>query len=332
MSNSKHAHLRYNILDHCFANKRFTFAQLKAYVNEKIAEYYPGEGISTRTLREDLQVFRDEEEGFGAPLPENIRILAYAVENFSIAQRPLLAEEQEIMVTAQQLLERFENHPKFNRLAEALIRFQEGEAEEASDAPLLFFDHNEAYKGIQHLKPLYFAIKKKEVLQLRYQGFKDAEESTYEFHPHVLKQYNRRWFVFGLNASRGIAQWSIPLDDRLLDFVTLEAVSYIESTTDWNAFFRNMVGVVRPSEASVEKVVLQFYNGREKYFKTKPFHPDYEEFFEPEKQDQVWFETIINKELVQQLLSYGKDVAVLAPEVLQSKMKEEVARMQQHYL
>lgn len=60
MSNSKHAHLRYNILDHCFRNKRYEFKELLKVVNEAIAESYPGEGISTRTLRDDLKLFRDK--------------------------------------------------------------------------------------------------------------------------------------------------------------------------------------------------------------------------------------------------------------------------------
>jgi hypothetical protein len=84
MANSKHAHVRYNILDYCFRNKSFSFNDLLSFVNEKIAELYPGEGISTRTLREDIKVFRDKDNGFAAPLPENIRILRYTNTNFSI--------------------------------------------------------------------------------------------------------------------------------------------------------------------------------------------------------------------------------------------------------
>src|SRR5690606_11166661 len=125
-------------------------------------------------------------------------------------------------------------------------------------------------------------------------GFKDQEIKIFEFHPHILKQYNRRWFVFGLNKTQQIKEWSIPLDERLVNFDILEEVAYIESDTDWEIFFRSMVGVVRPPKAEIVKVVLKFYNGREHYFKTKPFQPDFEEFFEEEKQDQVWFESIIN--------------------------------------
>ena len=147
MANSKHAHIRYNILDYCFRNKSFTFNEMLAYINDKIAGVYPGEGISVRTLRDDIKVFRDKKEGFGAPLPENIRILKYTNPDFSIAQKPLLEYEQYLIDAAQQLLGRFENHPKYNRLAEALIKFQDDEDELSDNAKILFYDHNEEYKG-----------------------------------------------------------------------------------------------------------------------------------------------------------------------------------------
>lgn len=331
MANSTHAHLRYNILDYCFRNRAYNIEDLLRVLNEGIAEFYPGEGIAIRTLREDLKVFRDKEYGFAAPLPEKIRILKYTDPNFSIAQRPLLEHEQYLIDAAQQLLTRFENHPKYNKLAEALIKFQDGEEQDNLATKILFYDHNEEYKGIKHLKPLYLAIKKKQSLQVTYQGFNEDSSTVFEFHPHILKQYNRRWFVFGLNKSREIKEWSIPLDERLINFITLEDADYLESDTNWEIFFRTMVGVVRPKDAQIEKVVLRFHNGRENYFKTKPFQADYEEFFEEEKQDQVWFETIINRELVQQLLSYGQDLEVLEPTILRMQMREHASNIFRYY-
>ena len=105
MANSKHAHIRYNILDYCFRNKSFTFNELLSFVNEKIAELYPGEGIAIRTLRDDIKVFRDKDSRFAAPLPENIRILRYTNPDFSIEKKPLLEYEQYLIDAAQQLLE-----------------------------------------------------------------------------------------------------------------------------------------------------------------------------------------------------------------------------------
>ena len=54
---STHAHLRYNILDYCFRNKSYGFDELLRVLNKGIAEFYPGEGVTIRTLREDIIVF-----------------------------------------------------------------------------------------------------------------------------------------------------------------------------------------------------------------------------------------------------------------------------------
>ena len=330
MANSKHAHVRYNILDNCFRNKVFTFKELLEYVNIKIADLYPGEGISERTLRDDIKLFKDPIKGFGAPLEEMSRTYKYSDANFSIASKPLLPYENYLIDASQQLLQRFENHPKYDKLAEALIKFQDEEDSNRDTSKILFYDHNEEYKGIKHLKPLYLAIQKKQVLQIKFKGFKDATYKTFEFHPHILKQYNRRWFVFGYNKTEVRWQHSIPLDERLINFNILEDVEYEDSQKDWDAFFRTMVGVRRTS-VEVEKVVLKFHNGREDYFKTKPFIPDFEEFFEEDKQDQVWFMAIINPELIQQILSYGQDVEVMQPEELKLKLKEHSNTMGSFY-
>lgn len=328
MANSKHAHLRYNLIDYCLKYKVFNFNQLLEYINNKISEVFPGETIATRTLREDLKLFRDKVNGFGAPLPEGIRILKYSDQNFSIAQKPLLPYENYLLEASQQLLERFENDPKYDRLSEALIKFLDDEDVDSTE--ILFYDHNEEYKGIKLLKPLYLAIKKKQVLEINYKGFKDSSPKTYEFHPQVLKQYNRRWFVFGLNNTNKNNEWSIPLDERLIDFKIINK-NYLTVKKDWNIFFRTMVGVVRPIDSEIKKIVLRFHNGRENYFKTKPFHADYDEFFEDEKQNQIWFETIINKELIQQILSYGKDVEVLEPVELKKELKIQAEKMNTFY-
>ena len=70
MAFSKHAHFRYNILDQCFRRRErpLTFQELLDEVNERVSEDFSGEGISVRTLRQDIQQFRDAEKGFGAPL------------------------------------------------------------------------------------------------------------------------------------------------------------------------------------------------------------------------------------------------------------------------
>lgn len=335
MANSKHAHLRYTILDRCFRRKQhpFSFKELLEEVNTKIQEVYPDESIETRTLREDLKVFRNKEAGFGAPL-ETLKVSGktvylYTDENFTIADCDLLPYENYLLDAAQQLLERFENNSKYDKFSEALVLFQE-EKEATDDAgydQILFYDKNEAYSGLNFLKPIFLAIKNQTVLKITYQGFHDTEEKEYIFHPYILKQYNQRWFVFGYNESFEIDHWSIPLDDRLKKFEAVPEKQVQLDKTDWERFFRKMVGVRNQSltqrEPIAEKVVLRFSPERIDYFKTKPIHPFWDEFLEDDKENQVFFETVINPELVQQILSYGKDVEVMAPEGLRELMREQ---------
>jgi predicted DNA-binding transcriptional regulator YafY len=337
MANSKHAHLRYNLIDRYLQNKNYTFDQLLEKLNEDIADVYPGEGISVRTLREDLKVFRDKENGFGAPLPDKIRNLCYSDRKFSIATKPLLEYEQYLIDAAYQLLDRFDNHPKYSNLWNALASFQDAESADADESysRILFHDNNEAYTGAELLKPMFLAIKKKQVLQLTTEKFDGSDNSTFVFHPHILKQYNQRWYVFGYNQDKEIARWNVPLDDRLKHYEVNEEMIYQEDNADWENFFREMVGPTHLSitqeTPELEHIILRFEKHRLPYFKSKPIHPFWDEYDEKGKEDLVFFNAIINRELVQQLLSYGKDVEVLEPESLKSKMKEQVEIMKAYY-
>lgn len=329
MANSKHAHLRYNILDYCFRNKPLSFDELLSHLNNLISEYYPGEGIATRTLRNDIKTFKDPIEGFGAPLLIRAGKYIYSDPNFSIATKPLLPYENYLIEASQQLLERFENHPKYDRLSEALIKFTD---EDKQDNRVLFYDHNEEYKGIKHLKPLYLAIQKKQVLKITYQKSPEAEINYYTFHPHILKQYNRRWFVFGFNSKTDNWLWSIPLDDRLVKYEFDFDSTYLESNIDWNSHFRNLVGIRRNKEDIPQFIKLKFNSERRlNLFKSKPLVPDFDESLLPGEENVVHFETIINLELIQQILSYGKDLEVLEPQYLKEALGDHVNSMREFY-
>src|SRR5690606_9096952 len=119
-------------------------------------------------------------------------VYLYADPNFSIAQKPLLPDEQYIIDAAQQLLERFENHPKYDKISEALVLFQEEESSNTiPDYQNVLFYKNEAYEGLRLLKPFFLAIKNKKVLKIKFRGFLDLDEKEFVFHPYVLKQYNQ---------------------------------------------------------------------------------------------------------------------------------------------
>lgn len=332
MANSKHAHLRYNFLDECFRNRNYTFNQLLRVINERIASYYPGEGVEERTLREDIALFRDPVEGFGAPLPEKIRNYRYSDTEFTIAQRSLLKQEQYIIDSAQHLLTRFDNDPSLNRLSNVLLEIQDKDYKLTNATQgVLYFDGNEEYDGKRHLQPFFLHIRKKEVLSITTQRFDGNDKKTFIFHPYILKQYNKRWFIFGYNETLNIAKFSIPLDERIIGYEIDDASKYLDSKTDWDRHFINMVGVRKDENQIAETVVLKFSKSRLPYFLSKPFLTGSDQPIQEGAEEHVFFESIINLELVQQILSYGKDVEVLEPKKLKDQMRLHAKTMYDFY-
>lgn len=329
-------------MDRCFRKKYkpYSFDELLTYVNSQLEEVF-GDVIKTRTLRNDIKLFRDPEKGFGAPLITDKfngkEVYYYEDPEFSIAQCRPLEDERYILDAAIQLMERYDENPYYNKLSEALLFLEDKghTIDIETDTYVLYYDKNEAYEGLNLLKPFYMAIKKQKVLQICYQGFKDRIVNNFIFHPHVLKQYNQRWFVFGYNETSDKEKWSFPLDSRIISFNELPEKSYTESNVNWHDHFKQLVGIRDQSMTNEldqpETVVLRFSDQRIDYFKTKPIHPEWDEYLDESKKNQVFFDCIINYELIQQILSYGNDVEVLEPKALRSVIAEKTKQMLGYY-
>jgi transcriptional regulator with XRE-family HTH domain len=51
----------------------------------------------------------------------------------------------------------------------------------------------------EYIGDIYNAIVNQRVLRITYKPFTTNKELTFEIHPYHLKQFNNRWFLFGLN-------------------------------------------------------------------------------------------------------------------------------------
>jgi predicted DNA-binding transcriptional regulator YafY len=332
MANIKHKAVRYSILDSFFISKSYKIDELLTKLNEKLSKDFRDGQIGKEQLKRDISTFRTK---FNAPLeynPSN-KTYKYSDSKFSISQMPYLKDEYQTIVEAQKLLERKQNDPRLNKIAEALFELEEG-IQEKEGSKVVYYDHYDNYTGLKHLKPFRLFIKNKQVLEVEYKDFKKKESIKFEFHPYVLKQYNRRWFVYGYRKEcdlNGNAineyTWSIPFDERLINYTVNYDKNYVKSETNWDAFFDTLVGVSKTGE--VTQVKLRFHNGGENFFKTKPFHPDPET--DPENDKEYLFWTSINYELQQQILAYGKEIEVIKPPELVEAIKKQLSTMNKYY-
>lgn len=102
------------------------------------------------------------------------------------------------------VLSRFAGAPQFEWVQELIPVLQDRLGLKLDSREVISLDSNIDLKGIEFLNPLFNAITNKLVLKVGYQSFKSDEPIELSFHPHFLKQYNNRWFVFGLNEELGV--------------------------------------------------------------------------------------------------------------------------------
>jgi predicted DNA-binding transcriptional regulator YafY len=143
-----------------------------------------------------------------------------------------------------------------------------------------------------------------------------------------LKQYNNRWFLFGLNNDR--KELSNLALDRIQNIEEVK-IDYIEINIDFNDYFYNVIGVTVKEGIPTEKVVLFINNQRWAYVKTKPIHGTQKVKNEDSLGVTIEIDIQINKELVNVILSYGSDMKVLEPKHLKEQIINKIKQMNENY-
>jgi hypothetical protein len=335
MATNKNALLRFKTLDRCFQNtgRNYNLDDLLNEVNNTLIEDDPkSSGIKIRQLRSDIQFMRSE-AGYNAPLiskrteeesDTNKHVYFYSDPNFSIYNSPLNETEAKQMKSALELFQRFSGSPGFEWVEgmNVMLKNKFG----GGDDKVISFESNVDYTGYNWISPFFNAIVQKKVLWVTYTPFTGGSFS-FIFHPYYLKQYNGRWFIFGLNEELGIETWTLPLDR--VHAIKEAKAAYISTDLDWDFHFSEIIGVTRYNKP-VETVELLFNEKRGKYAETKPLHESQRNKW-TDKGFLVILNLIPNLELEQVILSYGEDVEVLSPESLRLTIQNRIEQMQTVY-
>ena len=98
-------------------------------------------------------------------------------------------------------------------------------------------------------------------------------ETEVVIHPYHVRQYNNRWFLFGLEQADNVNRIANRPLDRIIKF-SIANVAFIPNTTiDFTNHFDDVVGVTIPDDSvAKETVVLKFDAERFPYAVSKPIH------------------------------------------------------------
>ncbi len=329
MSITKNAFIRYQALDRCFRNpgRIFFWEDLLDECNKALVNNdSQSDGIQRRQLFDDIK-FMESEAGWSIPLGRirHGKRVYYRYEDlsFSINNQPLNDMEAEQIKSALQVISRFSGTPQFEWVNEMIPMLENKFGLIERNDEIIRFDSNVDLKGIHFLTPLFNAIINKRVLHVKYKDFKSSEPYDVIFHPYYLKQFNNRWFVFGLNPDVENIYWNLALDR--IESLSETSLEYTPTDNDWDDYFYDIVGVTRPQGVDIQEVVLNFSPVLAPYILTKPIHPSQKDKNEPSGLE-VRIKVIPNIELIKLLLSFGDQVEVISPEHLRDTIKESLKK------
>ncbi len=314
MARHKFATIRYQALDRCFRNpgRKYFLEDLLEACNRAL-DAHSGSAIGLRQLYEDI-AFMESELGWRVPLlrlREGRRVYyRYGNPSFSISNDPLNEQELLQLEFGMDLLARLGGVPELADLQALLARLRPRAPAELR--ALLALDHNPYLTGIEHVGPLFLAILYRKVLCVQYRDFRSESAYPLVFHPYHLKQYNKRWFVFGLHAESGVPDWTLALDrihgleEMALPFQSAPGIC-------WEEYFDDIVGVTKPAGALPEDIELWVSPASAPYVLTKPLHGSQRKLRHDEEGLLLRLHLIPNVEFYQLLLALGPNVRVLAP-------------------
>lgn len=188
-------------------------------------------------------------------------------------------------------------------------------------------DLNNIYSGKFHsfLKNIYENIYTKKVLKIRYKSFND-NIIDFIISPHVLRQYNNRWFLLGWDHEK--ESTSIVAIDRILEIDQIIDKKYKNVKDDYyDDYFDERIGVSEGKVKEKIKIKLQVVDSKLlPYIKTKPIHG-----LQVHKNDIIELELVPNYEFESLILSYGEKIRILEPIELVESMRERIKKMNENY-
>ncbi|WP_343540224.1 WYL domain-containing protein [Sphingobacterium thalpophilum] len=331
MATNKHAVIRYEALDRCFSNKgrKFFIDDLIRYVSEALTDYTGKDSsISRRQILKDMDFMRSE-TGFRAPVASykegKKTYYRYSDKNYSLAMQQINPVEADLLKTTLDMLGRFKGLPQFDFVQELALKLKKSFQLEDLDE-CIFFDQNEYLKNLHLLGDLLTFIQQKRALRVEYKSFNQDKEETFLIHPYFLKQYNKRWFLFGQRD--GFDSWTNLALDRMITFEAAEGIAFIPPTETHDAYFEDIIGVSKPIDADCQFIKIKIDKSLWPYIDSKPLHPSQTVVERTDTYTTIQLEVVPNYEFYAQMLGLGSAVEILEPvevrAVIRQKLEENV--------
>jgi len=186
--------------------------------------------------------------------------------------------------------------------------------------------------GTENLHGILHAVKNRFQLNITYQSYWDDLPKPRSVRPYFLKQFKNRWYMIALDIEKDSLRTfaldrikSIEISKKKFNYATKELPK---------SYFNNCFGIIAPDNTDpLDPVILSFTAFQGKFVKSLPLHASQEILMDDQEGDQLIVKLNVYPtfDLTMQILSYGENVEVLAPENLKNEIKERLKNSLERY-
>ncbi len=220
-------------------------------------------------------------------------------------------------------------------------------------SPIISFTKNpdEKKKVSKKLNSLLKTIRDKsdeKCIKIKMKDRFDASKITdHIVHPWYLREYNRRWYLFGLEVTPHGEEIQHYALDRILKITKVAKMPYKKPNISIEEILADVIGINFKKDDVAEDIIFWVSNNSSDFVLSKRMHHtmkpvDIEEvrklvpimFLEklPKKEGVfIKMRCIINYELRREMISFGKELIVLWPNKLRTQVKGIVKNMWANY-
>ena len=181
--------------------------------------------------------------------------------------------------------------------------------------------------GTQTNATVIDAIKKFRKVKFSYTPFYRSKASEgIIIEPYFLRIFKQRWYVIGYNSKdRMVKTYSL---DRV-NTLTLTEEHFDDPGISVKEFFKNFFGIMT-TKSEAKHVVLRADSEQAKYLRALPLHPSQRETMGDGYSD-FDYHLCITYDFIQELLSKGSRIMVVAPAELKAAVVEELRKSLSNY-
>lgn len=172
------------------------------------------------------------------------------------------------------------------------------------------------------------AIKDQKTIEMTYQSFNRTEPNTFEAQPWCLKLFKQRWYL--LAKSEAYKEPRIYALDRIRAVKETKNPLKVPKKFKADEFFSHFFGII-VDERKPETVRLKVDADQVKYYKSLPLHSSQKEIESTGEYTIFQYQLVPTFDFIQEILSKGLSVEVLAPESFRDEIHAEIKAMLARY-